>query len=735
MHFAKQSKSKKNIAILLVVAMLLTIMPVAVFAADGEGTAVAANPVYTMDELNAKDFSVEVGTLFDVMANVTTDSAVKVQWTIDKTSEEAVVIADEATTVTKSGVSFAEAGKYTITATFLDANGVPVVDENGDSCAVSATFTVTAKTEPTKVIAVDAEAEMVEGETYATIQDAINYIAEQKDPTGWTINVAAGEYGRFAVLRNVGKLTVSGVGDETVISTLDGNAIEGWTPSGGAPDANGIMVYADNFVLENIKIISGTVDKPWYSAAVSAYSESPEKAQNMTIQNCNFQGKGLASHFAIFTCSGTRSFTVQNSRFDGYKDAIEMMCDGTAVDTVTVTGNTFKNCSFATHGYYGGTNGNVFTFAENTVEGSSDLRAKVVLQDQTNTGALKADVYGNDFTNAMVGLVNLREDGEIISDVLTMNTMDINSCYVEAIEPGTIDFYTSYRANMENGWKVKWDLANASNELDEATLELVKKAMENNEYNNELNITGLPDGTLIKTFTGFKDAIYIEKEEAGSLEISKTVKCDEHVTHDTVFEFKVSFFDADGNELKDIPMHYSQNDTDVVYSGDVIPLKDKESITLLDIPVGTKYEIEEINIPEKYTVNMNPQVGSIDKQFEADKVIFVNDHIVKKPTPPTDPWTPTEPPTKPDPVDPPVEITDPDVPLVEPEDPTTEIDEPDVPLVEPSTPVEPPVEEIDEPEVPLGDAPKTGDAAPIVGLVGLLVVAVAGLVVTRRKFN
>lgn len=37
MHFAKQSKSKKNIAILLVVAMLLTIMPVAVFAADGEG--------------------------------------------------------------------------------------------------------------------------------------------------------------------------------------------------------------------------------------------------------------------------------------------------------------------------------------------------------------------------------------------------------------------------------------------------------------------------------------------------------------------------------------------------------------------------------------------------------------------------------------------------------------------------------------------------------------------------
>ena len=81
---------------------------------------------------------------------------------------------------------------------------------------------------------------------------------------------------------------------------------------------------------------------------------------------------------------------------------------------------------------------------------------------------------------------------------------------------------------------------------------------------------------------------------------------------------------------------------------------------------------------------------------------------------------------------PPVEIPDTDVPLVEPEDPTTEIDEPDVPLIDvPGTPVE----EIDEPEIPLGDAPKTGDAAPIVGLVGLLIAAVTGLVVTRRKFN
>ena len=79
-------------------------------------------------------------------------------------------------------------------------------------------------------------------------------------------------------------------------------------------------------------------------------------------------------------------------------------------------------------------------------------------------------------------------------------------------------------------------------------------------------------------------------------------------------------------------------------------------------------------------------------------------------------------------------ITDPDVPTTEPDVPSVVINEPGVPTMDvPGTPVNP--TEIAEPEVPLGDAPKTGDTAPMVAFAGLMAAAVVGLVITRRKFN
>ena len=83
------------------------------------------------------------------------------------------------------------------------------------------------------------------------------------------------------------------------------------------------------------------------------------------------------------------------------------------------------------------------------------------------------------------------------------------------------------------------------------------------------------------------------------------------------------------------------------------------------------------------------------------------------------------------PKDPDEEIDEPEVPKTEPtEEPTEEpIDEPEVPLIDV------PGETIEEPEVPLGDAPKTGDSSNAVPFVVLMMVAVAGLMVTRRKFN
>lgn len=84
-------------------------------------------------------------------------------------------------------------------------------------------------------------------------------------------------------------------------------------------------------------------------------------------------------------------------------------------------------------------------FINNSVTGSEALRSKNVLMDQLNTGALKVKVQNNTLNNAIVGLVNLRETGEA-NDVLSENTYSGNSHFVEAEEPGSIDFYTVYEA-------------------------------------------------------------------------------------------------------------------------------------------------------------------------------------------------------------------------------------------------------------------------------------------------
>ena len=72
-------------------------------------------------------------------------------------------------------------------------------------------------------------------------------------------------------------------------------------------------------------------------------------------------------------------------------------------------------------------------------------------------------------------------------------------------------------------------------------------------------------------------------------------------------------------------------------------------------------------------------------------------------------------------------------PVDPPKPPEEIIDDPEVPLDEP--PVVVPGEEIPEMEVPLGDAPRTGDTNNAVPFMALMLFAMAGLAVTRRRFN
>ena len=150
-----------------------------------------------------------------------------------------------------------------------------------------------------------------------------------------------------------------------------------------------------------------------------------------------------------------------------------------------------------------------------------------MIQDLSNTGAVRADISGNTFVNALVGLVNLRENGKTISPVLTSNEMGANSFYVEAVEPGTIEFYATYHApeNSEGCWRVTGieDFgidAGLNPDGSKAKIEELVDAA-NESGSRTLSITGIDENNLIKTFTYFKDGIYWDSDKESKPSVDK----------------------------------------------------------------------------------------------------------------------------------------------------------------------------------------------------------------------
>ncbi|MCF0147301.1 MAG: isopeptide-forming domain-containing fimbrial protein [Clostridium sp.] len=364
---------------------------------------------------------------------------------------------------------------------------------------------------PVKVSAIDTDNKIItvggENGDYTTIQEAINFIDEQADKTYWTIEVSSGTYNRFTVLDGMNNLTVKAVdGESVIINTLDNSPAPAPT-SGGYPDTAGISIRnATEVTLDGLNINVGTQANPWYSAAISTYSQSVLKGNKPTVKNCTFYGSGTG--IGVFINTGVDGFYVNNCEFNGLKEAISMYGDGILMKGADVSSNTFNNCSFALHGYYGGTGeAGTLSFVNNTVNGTDLLRCKVVVQDQVNSGAIKVDIHDNTLINAVVGLVNLREDGETVSDVLESNTMGKSSFYVEAIEPGTIEFYTTYNApeNEEGYW-----VLTGIEDFEDGTYDYIKNTIKeaNDNKSKTISFTGIDEDNLIKTFTWFKDGLY-----------------------------------------------------------------------------------------------------------------------------------------------------------------------------------------------------------------------------------
>ena len=393
---------------------------------------------------------------------------------------------------------------------------------------------------PTSVFAFEADnaAKTItvtdEADTVNEIQEAINYINEQEDKTGWTINIESGTYNRFVVVNELDGLTIQAAEDADVtVETLNGEALEGFTFGGGAPDMGGIqLLHANDVTLRglNIVVVDNAANKTSHmSAGISNHSQMIEFADNFTIEDCHFTGtndmSGQGNGNVAISIGSFESFTITNCTFEGFEEAIRGQSDNANVSNAVIDGNQFINCNFAVHEYAGESDASsqgTYSFTNNTVTGTPELYNKAYFEDlYQDANGVECNGYtivikNNTFTNAIVGLVNLEDNNGSYEDVYedgANNTFGDNTFVVSGNKvSGQIEMHANYVAPEDSNGYWKWtgkeNLEGGGNPSDAA--ERVQEAIDKANAEGSKTLTfGVdnPDDFLL-TFTWFKDAVY-----------------------------------------------------------------------------------------------------------------------------------------------------------------------------------------------------------------------------------
>lgn len=393
---------------------------------------------------------------------------------------------------------------------------------------------------PTSVFAFEADnaAKTItvtdEADTVNEIQEAINYINEQEDKTGWTINIESGTYNRFVVVNELDGLTIQAAEDADVtVETLNGEALEGFTFSGGAPDMGGIqLLHANDVTLRglNIVVVDNAANKTSHmSAGISNHSQMIGFADNFTIEDCHFTGtndmSGQGNGNVAISIGSFESFTITNCTFKGFEEAIRGQSDNANVSNAVIDGNQFINCNFAVHEYAGESDASsqgTYSFTNNTVTGTPELYNKAYFEDlYQDANGVECNGYtivieNNTFTNAIVGLVNLEGNNGSYEDVYeegANNTFGDNTFVVSGSKvSGQIEMHANYVAPEDSNGYWKWtgkeNLEGGGNPSDAA--ERVQEAIDKANAEGSKTLTfGVdnPDDFLL-TFTWFKDAVY-----------------------------------------------------------------------------------------------------------------------------------------------------------------------------------------------------------------------------------
>ena len=393
---------------------------------------------------------------------------------------------------------------------------------------------------PTSVFAFEADnaAKTItvtdEADTVNEIQEAINYINEQEDKTGWTINIESGTYNRFVVVNELDGLTIQAAEDADVtVETLNGEALEGFTFGGGAPDMGGIqLLHANNVTLRglNIVVVDNAANKTSHmSAGISNHSQMIDFADNFMIEDCHFTGtndmSGQGNGNVAISIGSFESFTITNCTFKGFEEAIRGQSDNANVSNAVIDRNQFINCNFAVHEYAGESDASsqgTYSFTNNTVTGTPELYNKAYFEDlYQDANGVECNGYtivieNNTFTNAIVGLVNLEDNNGSYEDVYedgANNTFGDNTFVVSGSKvSGQIEMHANYVAPEDSNGYWKWtgkeNLEGGGNPSDAA--ERVQEAIDKANAEGSKTLTfGVdnPDDFLL-TFTWFKDAVY-----------------------------------------------------------------------------------------------------------------------------------------------------------------------------------------------------------------------------------
>ena len=393
---------------------------------------------------------------------------------------------------------------------------------------------------PTSVFAFEADnaAKTItvtdEADTVNEIQEAINYINEQEDKPGWTINIESGTYNRFVVVNELDGLTIQAAEDADVtVETLNGEALEGFTFGGGAPDMGGIqLLHANDVTLRglNIVVVDNAANKTSHmSAGISNHSQMIKFADNFTIEDCHFTGtndmSGQGNGNVAISIGSFESFTITNCTFEGFEEAIRGQSDNANVSNAVIDRNQFINCNFAVHEYAGESDASsqgTYSFTNNTVTGTPELYNKAYFEDlyqdanRVECNGYTIVIENNTFTNAIVGLVNLEDNNGSYEDVYedgANNTFGDNTFVVSGSKvSGQIEMHANYVAPEDSNGYWKWtgkeNLEGGGNPSDAA--ERVQEAIDKANAEGSKTLTfGVdnPDDFLL-TFTWFKDAVY-----------------------------------------------------------------------------------------------------------------------------------------------------------------------------------------------------------------------------------